>query len=351
MKWVEPLFLEQEGKLMRDHLDSYFEKKGGPFKNPFISSSKRTPLGALLWLTGYYKDPARFISIPKGFTYPNFHYPIEEHQPKVSWINHSTFLVEVWGVRFLTDPIWADRCSPFTRLGPKRLFNNPIEIQDIGNIDFVLISHNHYDHLDIRSVSEINTHFPDAQWLVPLGVKRWLKKLGTRHVLEMGWWQKVNWVSHYGEGVKVGAQSVPAQHFSGRYGWDRNRSLWCGWCLRLEQKGKVKQVYFAGDTGYNQYDFNEIYKRCGAMDLSLIPIGAYMPRDFMRSVHVNPSEAVQMHLDVHSKLSIAGHWGTFRLSSEGRKRPPFDLFLAMQSRGLPFEQFRVLNPGQTINWL
>ena len=184
---------------------------------------------------------------------------------------------------------------------------------------------------------------PEIRWLVPLGVKKWFRKLNVKHVIELAWWQSLYFHHEGHKSIDMQIQAVPAQHFSGRYGWDTNRSLWCGWVLKMKHKNDDKQIYFAGDTGYNQYDFREIGRRCGEMDLSLIPIGTYQPRAFMQSVHVNPTEAIQIHTEVKSKLSIGCHFGTFKLSNEEKKRPLFDLFMAMEARGISFDTFRALN--------
>lgn len=349
MHWVKSLFRDENKSERKKKVKHCFRRRR-PFKNPFVSHSKRNLMGTILWALGYYKDPCKNVPIPKGFAYPNIHKPVEEADPQATWINHSTFMLKVWGLTFLTDPIWNNRCSPSKKIGPKRLHPPPFGIENIDHVDYVLISHNHYDHLDRDTILSLHKKFPNIQWLVPLGVKRWFLKLGIKHVIEMGWWQSIKWSDAKNTNVNMLAKCLPAQHFSGRYVWDYNRSLWCGWCIKLEKDGETKKIYFAGDTGYNAHDFKEINKQCGKMDISLIPIGAYLPREFMRSVHMNPSEAVQVHLEVESKLSIAGHWGTFRLSSEGEKRPPFDLFLSMESRGVSLDTFRVLKPGQSINW-
>jgi N-acyl-phosphatidylethanolamine-hydrolysing phospholipase D len=347
MQWLQKLFVKEPAT--RSTLQvPVFTKRGRPFSNPFQSQKERRLVKTLTGLMGLYKDPYKHASIPKGFHYPNAHVPIDEKRPVVTWINHSTFHIMVDGISILTDPVWGDRCSPSKYIGPKRLIKPVKKIEDLGHVDCVLISHNHYDHLDRETVLKLHAQYPSIRWVVPLGVKKWFTKLGIRHVTELGWWQSITWLCLGGKAAKIKVTSVPAQHYSGRYGFDTNRTLWCGWVVESEKSNK--NLYFAGDTGYNSYHFKQIGEKFGDIDLALIPIGAYLPRNFMKSVHINPMEAVRIHTEVNAKLSVGCHWGTFKLSSEERKRPLFDLFLAMESRGVPFSEFRALNPNQTINW-
>ncbi|MCP5470204.1 MAG: MBL fold metallo-hydrolase [Chlamydiales bacterium] len=293
----------------------------------------------MLWHFGYYNDPYPPEPPPKEFTYPKPEVPFDATIPFVTWINHSSYLVKLDGKTFLTDPIWSDRCSPFNFIGPKRRHPPPIQISELPHIDYVIISHNHYDHLDKETVLQLSKLQPHIFWVVPHGVKKWIKRtLHTQNIVELDWWDEVD---H--EGTLFTA--VPAQHFSGRGLFDRNRTVWMG--VVVERK---KRFYFAGDTGYNDFDFKEIGKHFGHMDLSLLPIGVYSPRRFMKSVHVNPEDTVRIHQDVQSQLSVGGHWWTFRLSCELIDRPPYDLFLALQEQELHPHSFRVLKPGETINW-
>jgi N-acyl-phosphatidylethanolamine-hydrolysing phospholipase D len=310
------------------------------------SHSKRSLWHALLWGLGYYDEAHEIQQPPPEFAYPNPEAAVDPSLPSVTWINHSTFLITVNGISLLTDPIWSERCSPLRGVGPKRLHEVPFSLEELPPIHYVLLSHDHYDHLDASTVARLHALYPTLQWMVPTGLASWFRRRGIHNVIELGWWQ-----SHCVKDGLLELSCVPAQHFSGR-GWrGQDGTLWCGWVVRSATlAGASKQVYFVGDTGYNPVDFRKIHAQHGAMDLSLIPIGAYRPRAFMRSVHVNPEEAVKIHQEVHSKLSIAGHWNTFRLTSEGREQPPYDLYCAMQAAQLPLETFRVFQPGQTLNW-
>ncbi|MFQ5458778.1 MAG: MBL fold metallo-hydrolase, partial [Myxococcota bacterium] len=261
--------------------------------------------------------------------------------PTVTWVNHSTFLVSADGVNVLTDPIWSDRCSPLQWLGPKRRHPPGVAFADLPRIDHVVISHSHYDHLDLDTVKALGN---GPTWWVPLRLAAWFEAQGITNVVELDWWASRD-IARNGKSP-LRFTSVPVQHFSGRTPFDRNTTLWTGWVVRIGER----QFYFAGDTGYNAHDFTGARKRLGPMDLALIPIGAYNPRWFMRDMHVNPAEAAQIHLDLGSRLSIGMHWKTFRLTDEPSREPPYALFLALEEQGIPPGRFRVLDPGQRIAW-
>ncbi len=228
--------------------------------------------------------------------------------PQLTWIGHATVLVQYQGINVLTDPIFSERASPFSFMGPKRATPPSLSIDQLPPIDFVVISHNHYDHLDAYTVKTLGDQ---ATWLVPLGYKQWFADQGVSNVVEFDWWN-----TH-----KIGAASVtatPSQHWSGRSLTDRYNALWASWSVQI---GEFK-FWFAGDTGYNDKIFKEIGERFGSFDLALIPVGGYDPRWFMKEMHVNPEEAVQLHTDIRSNYSVGIHWGTFPLTSEPIDEPP-----------------------------
>jgi len=229
-------------------------------------------------------------------------------QPQVTWIGHATTLVQYQGVNVLSDPQFSERASPFTFMGPKRATPPSMQIDRLPAIDFVLISHNHYDHLDKHTVRTLGDR---TTWLVPLGLKKWFADLGVNNVIEFDWWD-----THAVAGAMVTA--TPSQHWSGRGLTDRYESLWASWSVQI---GGFK-FWFAGDTGYNDRIFTGIGERCGPFDFALIPVGGYDPRWFMKDMHVNPEEAVQVHNDIHSKYSLGIHWGTFPLTAEPVDEPP-----------------------------
>ncbi len=317
------------------------------FFNPHVKETRRTIFDVILWKLGHYADPLP-PPIPKDFVYPLPQNILKSEEPTVTWINHSTALVKIDGFHLLTDPVWSKRCSPVSFAGPKRRHSPGIEFSVLPQIDLVLISHDHYDHLDKPTVEALHKRFPKILWLVPAGVKEWFKKRGIENVIELGWWEETE--IDFPQ-FKLRATGVPAQHFSGRSAVGINPTLWLGWVIEfVRQKGENKRLYFVGDTGYNPYDFKAIGARWKAVDLSLIPIGSYSPRKFMKSVHVEPEDAVRIHADVHSKLSIGIHWKTFNLSDEPMQQPPYDLFCALEKQKIDPKTFVALEPGHAINW-
>ena len=325
-----------------------YYKKRNRFINPHIACEKRSFFDIILWQLGFYNDIHPLDALPRDFQYPNVEKPLNLDAPQVTWMNHSTFLVKVGTLHLLTDPIWSERCSPFSFLGPRRLHPVPLDLKELPPIDLVLLSHDHYDHFDKQTLLKLLAAHPGATWVVPLGLRSRLRKLGMRQIIEMEWW----------EDVSIGLQSqeivitaVPAQHFSGRGLFDKNRTLWSGFVLDFLKKDESrKRLYFVGDTGYNAKDFKAIGEQFKGMDLSLIPIGTYIPRAFMSPVHISPEQAIVIHQEVASGLSIGMHWQTFRLSGEPLERPPYDLYCALKRKNIDPSVFRILRPGQTINW-
>ena len=256
-------------------------------------------------------------------------------QIQITWVGHSTFLIQMDGVNILTDPIFNDRSSPFSFGGIKRLAAPGIRFEDLPPIDAVLISHNHYDHLDKSTIERLANR---PKYFIPLGLARWFKKKKIDHLIELDWWQSASSL-----GLKF--HSVPIQHFSGRSPFDQNKTLWSGWIV----EAKAGRIFFAGDTGYSPV-FKEIGERFGPIRVSLIPIGAYMPRWFMGPVHVNPPEAIRIHQDTNSQQSIASHWGTFKLSDEPIGEPPLYLEKALKEAGLDKKEFLIMKFGETLSF-
>ncbi len=315
-------------------------KRDGRFVNPHVENDRRTLMDVVRWKTGFYNDPVQDPAAPESFSYPMPKHSFDPTAPSAMWINHSTYLITVNGLNILTDPIWSNRCSPVTFLGPKRKFKPAINIEQLPKIDFVLISHDHYDHLDEKTVMQLFHHFRHITWIVPTGVKEWFTKRGITQVVELSWWE------HYNFHGRMKVTAVPAQHFSGRSKKGFNKTLWAGYVCEFGHK----RLYFVGDTGYNPHDFKKIGQHWGTMDLSLIPIGAYLPRRFMSPVHVDPYDAVCIHKEVGSKLSLGMHWKTFNLSDEQVHQPPFDLLQACKKEAINPASFLPIEPGQIINW-
>jgi N-acyl-phosphatidylethanolamine-hydrolysing phospholipase D len=280
---------------------------------------------------------------------PQARHPGYPALPTVTWIGHATALVQASGLNVLTDPIFSDRASPVQLFGPKRAQPPGVAMADLPPIDVVLISHNHYDHLDRTSVALLDERAKAAGkttvFIVPLGLKTWFNDLGITSVIELDWWQH-----HTIKGVDF--HLTPVQHWSARGVGDRSSTLWGGWAVL----GSDFHWYFAGDTGYSR-DFADTRAKFaplqtaemgGGFDLALIPIGAYEPRWFMTRQHVNPTESVRIHQDMGAKHSVGVHWGTFALTDEPLDQPPIDLAIATNALGVADNSFGVLAIGQSL---
>lgn len=255
--------------------------------------------------------------------------------PTITWVGHSTFVVQIGGVTFLTDPIWSNTPSPVPAFGPRRFVPPGIAIEDLPTIDFVTISHNHYDHLDLPTLRTLAARDPSTVFFVPEGNARLLRSAGISNVTELNWGQRV-------EQGAVTVHCLPTQHWSKRSLTDTNASLWASWAVI----GADHRFYHAGDTGYFP-GFKEIGKRLGPFDLAAIPIGAYRPRAMMKSSHVNPEEAVAAALDLRAEAAVAMHFGTFDLSDEALNEPPKRFLQAAKDQGLGEENAWVLKIGET----
>lgn len=319
------------------------------FRNPGFPAGTRRRLGSLArWLLGLGADeppavdPARVPETPPLCTAPNraLIAAPDERRLTLTWIGHATFLIQAAGVNLLTDPVFSERASPFPRIGPKRHTPPGLELAALPRIDAVLISHNHYDHLDRASVQALAERWGHARFFVPRGLSRWLHRAGIERVSEHDWWESASCAS-------LRVHCVPAQHFSGRGLHDRNRTLWCGWVIEAGQG----RILFAGDTGYAPV-FSDIGRRFAPLRLALLPIGAYRPRWFMAPVHVDPPEAVRIHGDLGVHQSIAMHWGTFRLTDEPLAEPPLYLAQARCEAGISAQAFDVMSIGETrvLDW-
>lgn len=259
-------------------------------------------------------------------------------QLTLTFINHATFLIQFPGFTILTDPVWSERASPVSWFGPKRVRKPGIPLQDLPPIDLILISHNHYDHLDVHTLKKLNNRFSPPV-LAPLGNGKLLQSLGFEDVTEMGWWED----SVINENFKI--TLTPAQHFSARGLWDRYQTLWGSYYIQDSQNS----VYYGADSGYASH-FKEIQNRVGPPDVALLGIGAYEPGWFMSPIHTNPAEAVQAHQDLDAHVSIAMHYGTFPLAAEGIDQPVQALNEAKEKAGLDPEEFIVLPEGHSYQF-
>ena len=252
----------------------------------------------------------------------------------IIWIGHSTFLIKKAGTVILTDPIFSDRASPFKNIGPERLIPPVIPLKELPRIDFVTVSHNHYDHLDINSLKKISKLNPDAVFLVPAGDLKLLKKKRINNVYEFNWWE--TFIVE-----ELTFTFTPVQHWSKRGLFDRNKSLWGGWYINFNDYG----MYHAGDTGYSK-DFIDTRLKLGAPKYAFIPIGAYDPEWFMAESHVNPEDAVQIMIDLEAEKAFGMHWGTFALTDEDTLEPPTRLKDSLEFPNSP--DFISLTPGKVI---
>jgi L-ascorbate metabolism protein UlaG (beta-lactamase superfamily) len=266
---------------------------------------------------------------------PRLHEKLGLNDVAITFVNHATFLIQLDGMNILTDPVWSRRVSPFRWLGPARVRKPAVEFQQLPKIDLILLSHNHYDHLDVVTLTRLNQRFAPAV-LAPIGNSNLLRSIGFEGVHEMDWWDESEIHSH------LIITFAPTQHFAGRSLWDRQKSLWGSYMIQHRDR----LIYFGADSGYSTH-FSEIRTRLGSPDLALLGIGAYEPRWFMKPMHMNPAEAVQAHLDLGSKQSIGMHFGTFQLSSEAIDQPQIDLKAALAREQIPENQFITLPEGET----
>lgn len=267
--------------------------------------------------------------------------------PAVTWLGHATVLAQFGGVNLLTDPHCSHRASPFTFTGPQRAQPPAIAPEQMPPIDLVLVSHNHYDHLDGATVQALARQAGGPPlFVVPLGLKSWFARRGIDNAVELDWWQTALLC-----GVEV--TLTPVRHWSSRALGDRMASLWGGFAVLAPDL----HLYFGGDTGYSPTNFHDTRAHFaerqrpeagGGFDLALLPIGAYEPRWFMAPQHVNPEESVRIHQELGAKRSLGVHWGTFRLTNEPLDEPPRKLAQVLRAAGLGTQDFCVTAIGETL---
>jgi len=255
-----------------------------------------------------------------------------ERTPALTWIGHATFYVRLGGAAFLTDPVFSERASPLSFAGPRRLVPPGVRLGALPRVDFALVSHDHYDHLDLPTVRLLAER--GVPFVVPTGVGALVRAAGGRVAAELGWWQDARIAD-------VTVTCVPARHFSGRGFADRNRRLWAGFVVA----GETRRFYHPGDTAL--FDgFAEIGRRAGPIDLACLPIGAYEPRAIMGPIHLNPEVAVRAALDLDARAVAAMHFGTFDLADEPLDEPPRRFLVEARRRGLGERAF-VMAIGET----
>ena len=329
--------------------------RGGRFQNSHVEFEPRSLAEVLRWKMAALRDglplppsePIPIVAPDLGFIAANARAGAAM-QPAVTWIGHATVLAQLGGLNVLTDPVFSERASPLSFAGPKRHQPPGVALVDLPHVDLVLVSHNHYDHLDESSVRALaNQPGGPPLFIVPLGLKAWMAAQGiTDRAIELDWWQSHTLMTPAGQ---VDVVLTPVQHWSARGLNDRMMTLWGGYAVFAPDC----HLFFSGDTAYSK-DFSDTHERFkerqrdgGGFDVALTAIGAYEPRWFMRNQHVNPAEAVQIHLDLAAKLSIGVHWGTFELTDESLNEPPRALATARRNRGLPDAAFVTLSIGET----
>jgi L-ascorbate metabolism protein UlaG (beta-lactamase superfamily) len=312
-----------------DHFD------GRRFFNPGLTTDKT------------FQDFLRMLRSPSEVSWPkrldngNFPAPprsVSAGAIALTYIGHATFLLQFDGLNILTDPAFSERSSPVAWAGPKRVRDPGVAWGRLPRIDLILLSHNHYDHMDLPTLRRLRYRW-NPPIVTGLGNGRYLAGKGLGNCVELDWWE--SWEPRPGARIVY----VPAQHWSSRGFFSRRLMLWGGHMIRVP----AGRVYFAGDTGYPGH-FREIVRRLGPPDIALLPIGAYEPRWFMAAQHMNPAEAVQAHLDLGAGLSVAMHFGTFRLSQEAIDAPVEALEIARRKLGVSPEAFRVPQFGETLYW-
>jgi L-ascorbate metabolism protein UlaG (beta-lactamase superfamily) len=317
---------------LSDHCDGRY------FFNPNLKMT-HSAWDLLKWK--WTSKPAPWPKVAGGLVEPTFASRPSAQDLTATLVGHATFLLQFAGVNILTDPVWSDRCSPVSWAGPKRVRPPAILWEALPEIQLVLLSHNHYDHCDLLTLQRLQERFQPLI-LTGLGNRRFLEFHGLQRVAELDWWQQISLNEHF-PGANLTVTFTPALHWSNRGGNTRNTSLWGGFQLQHQ----ARSILFAGDSGYAEH-FKEIHTRLGAPDLALLPIGAYEPRWFMRSMHMNPAEAVQAHLDLNAKRSLAMHHGTWQLTDEGIAAPTQALGSAMEQHGISPERFRAPAFGHTV---
>lgn len=311
-----------------DHFD------GERFFNPGAGAGKSWVDVLRWWITRRRKPWPRWRDRRAAPQLPGM---LREGEGALTLINHMTFLIQLPELTLLTDPVYSERPSPVSFIGPQRAHAPGVPFEQLPPVDLVLVSHNHYDHLDIPTLRRLARRYAPV-FMTGLGNGAFLREQGIARVVELDWWQQTLL-----RGVRV--SFTPAQHWSDR-GWSsRNRTLWGGMWLQ----SAAHQIYFSGDSGYSPL-FAQLRARFGAPDIALLPIGCYEPRWFMCEQHMNPDDAVRAHLDLGARLSVGCHHGCFRLTDEGIDDPVVDLAAAVQKHGVGEAEFPAPLPGETLRF-
>lgn len=320
----------------------------GRFRNPWrMDSESPSGLGDVLkWMWEHVRSGLPSVPPPEALPRadPRLAEPRaapDARELRVTWIGHATFLVQAPGVTVLTDPMFGRRASPVRWAGPARFSPPGVALEALPAVDAVLLSHDHYDHLDAGTVDRLHARYgEDLVWFTPLGYSPWFERRGVTRVVELDWWGTADLETPRGH---LRIRALPARHWSRRHFRDTGTRLWSSWSLSSGDR----RLYFCGDSGYCP-GFAEIGEWEDPFDVALMPIGAYEPRWFMKSSHMNPEEAAQACRDVQADHMVGMHWGTFRLTDEPPLEPPVRARRAWSALGLPPERLHIPALGETL---
>lgn len=316
---------------------SHHTKNG--FRNPWVNGNHHVALHDLLYwrFEALVKNP---ITKPRWYDIPaidpdKVHIPARFNSTALTWVGHSTYLIQIDGVNILTDPVWSSLVGPYNKIGPRRKTRPGVPWEKLPRIDIVLISHSHYDHLDEPTVRALKREY-DPVFMVPLGVKAILVEWGIHDAQEFDWWNSYSVFD-------IEYICTPAQHTSRRGAFDIDETLWSGWLIN----GRDETVYFAGDTGYFP-GFEQIRdNNRKQIDVALLPIGAYQPRQYMRTIHMDPGDALTAFRDLNARFFAGMHWGAFDVSNERLDQPPVDLITGAASLGINTDRLWLSALGET----
>ncbi len=327
------------------HRPPHHHPEGG-FRNPW-PTPRRGTADLLRWqrerrtsALSPNPHPSVLPVVPHDVAYPH----VRGSEARITWMGHSTFLVQIGGVNMLTDPHWSHRASPVQFMGPGRFVQAGVPFNELPPIDLVVLSHDHYDHLDVPTIRRLLHTFGDRiEWFTPLNYAHLMSRIGVRRLVELDWWETKRVSDHSG----IDVTAFPARHWTSRVPWSRGQRLWASWGIAAAD---LPAVYFAGDTGYFP-EFHRIAERLGRLSAALLPIGAYEPQWFMQPVHMNPDEAISAWRELgESGFFCAMHWGTWRLTDEDPLEPPRRLRESWYAAGLPTELLWVARHGETLKF-
>ncbi len=318
-------------------------KPGGGFQSPW--GDRHGPLGAIKWYWErlFENLPPNPVpsQLPRGksdIAYPR----VDLEEFRATWIGHATVLLQVGGVNILVDPVWSRRCFPVQWVGPDRIVPPGLDFDALPPIDIIVISHDHYDHLDTNTVRKLTAHFGDVPtWVTPLAYRSWFAGFGVSNIVELDWWQEAAMSTEAGD---VSLTAVPARHYTRRSVFRGNTRLWSSYTMRAPGG---HTAFLTGDSGYFE-ESSGIGDRLGPFDFVTMPIGAYDPRWFMKPTHMCPEEAVDTYRNLGaSGLMLSVHWGTWRLTDEDMLEPPGRVREAWKQAGLSEQDLWVPERGET----